>query len=211
MPRRTKDEAAETREGILEAATDLFLQQGVARTSLDQIAKHANCTRGAVYHHFANKEELLREMLESVRLPIDELFAQTEPIEKDKPLEAIQLWCERAFEIILASERSQRIHTVFYHRCEFVGEMNPARESEMEKIRSCHDRFVQQFARAEELGQLREDLTPEEASYLMHSFCTGFYSNMLKEPWNGVVTLRPKPMIDVFFQGISSIKRLAGS
>lgn len=202
MARRTKLEAAETREKILVSATDLFLEQGVARTSLDQIARHANCTRGAVYHHFTNKAELLRELLDSVRLPNEELFSQVEDMEKDQPLRAIQLWCEKAFEIALASEKIRRIHTVYYHRCEFVDEMNPARESELEKIREIHTRFTVQLRRALELGQLRPDLSPEEASYLLHAFCTGLYFNILREPWNQLVTVRPKPMLDVFFKGI---------
>lgn len=202
MPRRTKDEAAATREKILESAIDLFLEQGVARTSLDQIARQANCTRGAVYHHFANKADLFRELLESVRLPSEELFSQVEDIERDQPLRAIQLWCEKALEIVLASEKIQRIHTVYYHRCEFVDEMNPAREGELKIILEIHSRFILQLKRALELGQLRPDLTPEEASYLLHAYCTGLYFNILREPWNTLVSLRPKPMLDVFFKGI---------
>ena len=202
MARRTKDEAAATRESILDAAITLFLDHGVSRTSLDQIAKQANCTRGAVYHHFTNKAEVLKELLDSVRLPTEELFDQFEEYEKDQPLKAIQLWCRQAFEILLSSERCQRIHTIFYYRCEFVDETNPARVSELQMIRDCHDRFTAQFQRASELGQLRPDLSPEDVSYLLHSYCVGIYSNTLKEPWCQMIKLHVDPMLDVFFKGI---------
>jgi len=48
MARRTKAEAAATREALIDAAEEMFMEHGVARTSLEQIARHAGMTRGAV-------------------------------------------------------------------------------------------------------------------------------------------------------------------
>ena len=42
--RRTKEEAEQTRNAILEAAVDVFTEKGVARATLEQIAKAANVT-----------------------------------------------------------------------------------------------------------------------------------------------------------------------
>lgn len=39
MPRRTKAEAEATREALLDAAEDVFLEKGVSRTSLEHIAR----------------------------------------------------------------------------------------------------------------------------------------------------------------------------
>ena len=50
--RRTKEDAQLTREVLLDAAEVLFAQRGVSRTSLQEIAKAAGMTRGAVYWHF---------------------------------------------------------------------------------------------------------------------------------------------------------------
>ena len=47
--RRTKEQAEQTRTSILASAEILFLEKGVAHTSLEHIAKHAGVTRGAVY------------------------------------------------------------------------------------------------------------------------------------------------------------------
>lgn len=52
MVRRTKEEAQETRQQILEAAEKAFHARGVARTTLADIAKLAGVTRGAIYWHF---------------------------------------------------------------------------------------------------------------------------------------------------------------
>ena len=74
--RRTKEDAEKTRCAILAAAEQLFLERGVAHTSLEQIARHAGVTRGAVYWHFQNKAHLFHEMLNQVRLPLEPLAQQ---------------------------------------------------------------------------------------------------------------------------------------
>lgn len=58
--RRTKAQAEQTRQHILQSALQLFATQGYNQTSLSQIAAHAHVTRGAVYWHFENKAEILQ-------------------------------------------------------------------------------------------------------------------------------------------------------
>ena len=71
--RRTKEDAEKTRVALLASAERLFLDKGVAHTSLDQIARDAGVTRGAVYWHFQNKAHLFHEMLNQVRLPPEQM------------------------------------------------------------------------------------------------------------------------------------------
>ena len=54
---------AQTRERLLEAAFDLFREQGFVATSLAQVARRAGFTTGAVYVHFESKEDLFLAML----------------------------------------------------------------------------------------------------------------------------------------------------
>jgi AcrR family transcriptional regulator len=50
---------ASTREKILDAALDLFTDQGFDGTSIREIAERLNISKPAIYHHFASKEEIL--------------------------------------------------------------------------------------------------------------------------------------------------------
>ena len=52
--RRTKSEAEQTRNSILDAALTLFDEQGYTQTTLSSIARQAGVTRGAIYWHFAS-------------------------------------------------------------------------------------------------------------------------------------------------------------
>ncbi len=76
MVRRTKDEAEQTRDAILDAAERVFHRHGVARTSLEQIARAAKVTRGAVYWHFKDKLELCEAMMQRVFLPQEDMLEQ---------------------------------------------------------------------------------------------------------------------------------------
>lgn len=55
---RRSDRTADTRERIKRAALELFVAQGIAETSIRDIAKRARISLGAMYNHFTSKEEL---------------------------------------------------------------------------------------------------------------------------------------------------------
>lgn len=54
-----------TRQALLAAAITVFARQGIARTSLSEIAAEAGLTKGAVYSNFASKDELLLAIMEN--------------------------------------------------------------------------------------------------------------------------------------------------
>ena len=71
MVRRTKEEAQETRNRILDTAEQVFVKKGVSNTSLAQLAEAAGVTRGAIYWHFRNKADLFDAMMSRVVLPME--------------------------------------------------------------------------------------------------------------------------------------------
>jgi len=62
--RRTAEEAAQTRQEILDAALTVFSQKGYHATRLMDIADAAAVTRGAIYHHFDNKASLYTALIQ---------------------------------------------------------------------------------------------------------------------------------------------------
>lgn len=59
---RARTEA--TRSALLDAARGLFMERGYADTSTPDICAAAGITRGALYHHFVDKRDLFRHVLE---------------------------------------------------------------------------------------------------------------------------------------------------
>lgn len=64
--RRTKEEAAVTRATVLKAALSVFSTKGYAATTLDDVAKAAKVTRGAIYWHFKGKADLYNTLVEEM-------------------------------------------------------------------------------------------------------------------------------------------------
>jgi TetR/AcrR family transcriptional regulator, transcriptional repressor for nem operon len=61
--RKSKLEAAQTREAIVAAAADLIRRTGLAEASLADMMAGAGLTHGGFYRHFRNKEHLVSEAL----------------------------------------------------------------------------------------------------------------------------------------------------
>ncbi len=63
MARKTKAEAELTRQRILKAALDLFVEKGYERTTFQDVADRIQLTKGAVYWHFKSKPDLFAELV----------------------------------------------------------------------------------------------------------------------------------------------------
>ncbi|WP_322480377.1 TetR family transcriptional regulator, partial [Thermogemmatispora sp.] len=85
--RRTQEAAARTREQLLQAALQCFLEHGYAATTLEEIARRAGTTRGAIQWHFGSKADLfntlVREQYERAARKLQPLYQRDgSPLEK---------------------------------------------------------------------------------------------------------------------------------
>ena len=84
------DKGTETRERILAAAEPLILRRGFSGTSLDDIVKATRLTKGAFFHHFRDKADLARALVERYArndYELFEKFAADAEAASDDPLE----------------------------------------------------------------------------------------------------------------------------
>lgn len=77
MARKTLEESEQTRLRLMEAGTRMFAKYGYAYSTLEDIAKCAGLSRGAVYWHFKGKRELLLSIMNAWVLPLEGFFVPT--------------------------------------------------------------------------------------------------------------------------------------
>lgn len=181
MARKPKAEAAATREALLVAAEEMFFANGVARTSLEQIARHAGLTRGAVYWHFKNKGDLFMALVDQVRMPFQSLTEEVIKADDSlSPLETIRLACHAGL-VRLEQPSYQRILSILLHRCEVFSDINPM-EMQEEIGNECFDQMLHVFEQAHAQHQLRPNLTPRMATLALQSALGGLFHDWLRNP-----------------------------
>src|SRR5687768_8579029 len=81
-----------TRAAIVAAARDLFGRQGYDATSIDAILRAAGIARGALYHHFPNKEALFDAVLDAEIAAVAKASARAARAAGD-PIETLRAGC----------------------------------------------------------------------------------------------------------------------
>jgi TetR/AcrR family acrAB operon transcriptional repressor len=177
--RRTKEESLETRCRILDAAEVVFFEQGVARTSLADLAAAAGVTRGAIYWHFKNKEDLFSAMLERVKLPMETLFAATfEPLEPD-PLGRMRDVLATCLREVAVDPRTHRVFNVLFTKCEYTAEMGLLLERNATAAREVRERLGIGLRNAISKSQLPAALDVTRAAAALHAMISGMLRDWL--------------------------------
>lgn len=89
MARRTKEEAAQTREALLHTAMQLYAEEGIHAVSLKQIAAACEVTHGALYWHFRNRDDLLQQLYLAAEKPYETQYIEQRQSAKQDPLQAL--------------------------------------------------------------------------------------------------------------------------
>jgi AcrR family transcriptional regulator len=88
-----------SREGIVDAALEVFLQDGVAGMSMRKVADAAGITAPAIYRHFQNREVLLGEIVE---IGLRELEKYLRPaLKSGTPYERVRQLADRYLDFAL--------------------------------------------------------------------------------------------------------------
>lgn len=178
MVRKTKEEALETRNHLLDAAEDVFHRLGYARTTLEAVAEAAGLTRGAIYWHFKNKSDLFNAMCERVRLPMEELAASGET-RGDDPLGHLRKVCLFFLTQAATDVHLRKVTDILFFKCEFVDPADQAYVRQQEAFLRGRGRLTVLLEQAVEKGQLAADLDVPLAAIMFHGAIDGTLRNWL--------------------------------
>jgi TetR/AcrR family acrAB operon transcriptional repressor len=182
MARRTKEDAAATRDSILDAAEQLFVQQGVSRTTLQHIASAAGVTRGAIYWHFDDKAVLFNAMMDRAKLPMRAALDELTASNGDDPLAELHQYCMRVLSETVSNPQARRVFEIAVLKMEFVDELDAVRARRTEHMAEWMALAESRVASALARGQVRHDVNPRTLALGLWVSIDGLIRNWLFDP-----------------------------
>ncbi len=128
MARRTKEDAEATRNALLDAAVRVFYDKGVSRASLDDIAREAGATPGAIYWHFKDTVVLFTAMLERVTLPLEQSPAEGGAGVLVDPVLQLRAMLHDVLHAVVHDERARRVFEIAMYKVEYAQELLAVRD-----------------------------------------------------------------------------------
>jgi TetR/AcrR family acrAB operon transcriptional repressor len=182
MVRKTKEHAELTRQRIIDAARVAFLARGVSQTSMEQIARQAGVTRGAVYWHFSNKTDLFHAMREQVILPMIDSMDETLLVKNsDDPLDCIERFFCNTIERLDDSLTTRQTYEIMMTKCEYVGEFAEVLQRIMTNCSHVIDKIASVYEHAQAKGQLYPNQDPMQLALDSHLFFIGLLNMWVKD------------------------------
>ena len=203
MVRRTKEEAQETRNRLLDTAEHVFNERGVSRTSLAEIAEAAGVTRGAIYWHFTNKLDLFNAMMERVTLPMEQLTGEFADASLNDPVGHIRNQSLAILKSIDKNPQIQRVFEIMSHKCEYVDDMAPLKGRHLEGRSECVSQIEASFRNAIRKGQLPAKVNARHAAIGLHALIDGLIMNWLLDPKYFSFGRDAEKMIDTYLRGLA--------
>jgi TetR/AcrR family acrAB operon transcriptional repressor len=172
--RRTKEDAAKTRQSVIDAALRLFGQRGYSGTTLRLIAAEAGCSRGPIYWHFANKEELFEAILAYSQLPLEKLIKEYQDShEQDDPDAVAADFARRWLRLLLEDAYFRDSFEIFLNKTEFTEEVSKT----LQRERALTASLIATFSGLVERSRVLRDIHPAQPSqtvaFAMYSYLMG--------------------------------------
>jgi len=154
-------------DDITRAAVDLFSTQGYANTSVQQIVEAAGVTKGAMYHYFESKDDLLFSIYERM------LTLQTNHLEEivGRGGPTAQTLHDVCVDVVETSIDFLPEGTVFFRSVHMLSE--PRQKEVTRRRRQYHDVFAGLIERGQEEGLYRTDIP--RAVLVAHFFADVHY------------------------------------
>jgi AcrR family transcriptional regulator len=182
MARKTKEEALETRNNILSAAVQVFLEKGVSNASLEMIAEQANVTRGAIYWHFRNKADIFEALQENLHQSLMDIILQDLQKDHPYPLQQLEELCVSLLLDLARNPMKRDTLRIFWLKCDYSGDISTCLDQQNERKCEHKELFARYFDRAIEKGYLKPDTDSSLLTLSVSSYLTGIVYEYLRNP-----------------------------
>lgn len=200
--RKTKEEAEATRENILDAGLRIFSKKGYVSTTLDDIAREAGVTRGAVYWHFKNGKPELFEVLINERSRGAQEIANAVVAEGGTPLYVLERILTRMMEYLEEDDDFRAVQELTILRTEVVPELEDSMKEKFRLQRASIDSFADLVRKGQEAGEIRPDVDPEIAAVAAIGLMNGVIVMWMMDHSLFSIKAYAKPIVQTWLKGL---------
>jgi TetR/AcrR family acrAB operon transcriptional repressor len=204
MVRRTKKEAAATREALLDAALRIFRERGVAQATLAEVAAAAGVTRGAVYWHFRDKADIFDALCAQVTLPMEAMLARASETRQEDPLAALRSLAVLGLTRLARDSRAQAVFDVTFHTCELTGQHAPITERRRSTGSDCRAHVERLLKQAVARRQLPPRTDTGLAAQMIDAFMVGVMQQWVEAPGAYDLARAAPAMVDSLVAGLAA-------
>lgn len=179
--RRTKEDAEKTRQTVLEAALTLFSRDGYSLTTLSRIAKEAGCSRGPIYWHFQNKDDLYEAVLAYSQEPLEALVSECRQM-RETPVEAMDHFIGQWLGLLANNRKYRQSFEILLNKTELTGAMSRTLKRERALTRSIIGLFRDLVGQAVNRGLINTTEDPEDLGLLSYTYLMGITQTWLFAP-----------------------------
>lgn len=201
--RRTKEEAAITREQLLKKALAVFSKKGYAATTLQDIASEADVTRGAIYHHFGGKAELyntlIREYADRGNVIMQQAVSAGGTL-----VEILRRVFVRQLQVIEEDREMRALMELYLFKTGLVPELEEGRQQQIESGIGLIEMLAGIMGQGIEQGLLRSDVEPEVLARAYLAFQNGLIQLWLTAPAQFSLKTSAEAFADVLMAGIQN-------
>lgn len=199
-----KQQAQITRQKLLDAATDLILEKGYAKTSIEGVARAAGTTRGAVYWHFKNKKDLFIALMDQLYQPISEQILSHKIDYSLTPLKQIEVLCGKLLLEVAHDPQKQKVMTVFFLKCDYSDELSDVLEIKHEYKTRGIETFRALFELAQQQGDIDERFDVHLLTISLMALMKGLIMEYLRFPDLIQLEHYSRDLLHPFFLGLST-------
>ncbi|GAC1411648.1 MAG: TetR family transcriptional regulator [Burkholderiaceae bacterium] len=201
MVRKAKGESQATYDALLDAAEREFSDKGVTRTTLNDVARAAGMTRGAIYWHFKDKSALIEAMCDRVFLPMQALLNEIAATPNTDPLAAIRQMMLHMLIQVASDLRQRTVFDIMFHHCEKDNAM-AFFASEKQKRCECLSKMEALIGAAVACRMLPAQTDTALAMQALNSYLIGLIYEWLIDPQAYDLKRHAEPLIDCFLAGM---------
>jgi TetR/AcrR family acrAB operon transcriptional repressor len=200
--RKTKEEAAITREKLLHVALSVFSTKGYSATTLEDIAHEAGVTRGAIYWHFGGKADLYNSLLREFSAR-GAIVTQQAVAEGGTFREILRKIFVRLLSAVEDDKELRAVMEIAIFKTELTKELKSGHQKQVETSRTLIAGIAEAMRQGIISGELRSDLDPQEMARAFMAFENGAIYLWLSDPDSFSLKGSAGTMADIFLAGVS--------